>query len=164
MNLNSSQHQLEAMKSECSPERWYKITVVLITSPQCWAGPFVCCEFKAKMKTSCYTVITVWRLYYASLRQYNEWENSGSTPFPQHASFVAERDLELMQWSGCMDESTQEEMSPDHLNGLQHVFVQPDATARRAAKSWPFFQGGHSLSRSNVLKSGVQLIACIWAP
>ncbi|XP_040553617.1 cysteine-rich DPF motif domain-containing protein 1 isoform X2 [Gallus gallus] len=78
-----------------------------------------------------------------------------------HASFVAERDLELMQWSGCMDESTQEEMSPDHLNGLQHVFVQPDATALRAAKSWPFFQGGHSLSRSNVLKSGVQLIACI---
>lgn len=74
---------------------------------------------------------------------------------------MAERDLELMEWSGCMDESAQEAASPDHLNGLQHVFVQPDATALRAAKSWPFFQSGHSLSQISVLKSGVQLIACI---
>lgn len=42
------------MKSECGPERWYKITVVLIPSPQCKTGLFVSCEFKAKMKPGYY--------------------------------------------------------------------------------------------------------------
>lgn len=85
------------MESECGPERWCKITVVLISSLQCQTGPFVCCEFKAKMKTSYYTVISVWRLYCASLRQQNELGKLKVLLFfPHQASSVAERDLGLM--------------------------------------------------------------------
>lgn len=75
------------MKSECGPERWCKITVVLIPSPQCRTGPFVCCEFKAKMKTSYYTVISVWRLYCAALRQYNELRKLRFHSFPLASQF-----------------------------------------------------------------------------
>ena len=70
------------MKSDCGPERWCKITVVLIPSPRCRTGPFVSCEFKAKMKTSYYAVISVRRLYCASLRQYNELRKLMFRSFP----------------------------------------------------------------------------------